>query len=315
MTICPEQERIAVCGTGAIGTGLAVLFTGNSLPVTVIGHSQAGILRFFTRFEQAWDELIQAGVCKSRHKDAAKGLLTISREYADLADATFILEACAEDLAVKAEVYAQIQAHCRSDAILTSSTSSLTAGQLTALLKSGERFLLTHPFQPSHLLPLFELVPGPDTAESVVQRSKRLLEYCSRQVVVLRKDVPGLIVNRLAQALFRECLYLLEEGVATAEELDRAIHWAVGKRYASIGLLEYFDAVGFSLESQIASNVYPSLCDATSVQEIVRRGLESGKTGIAAGEGLYTWGPEQIADFEQRKSAPFFFACTWHFPE
>lgn len=315
MNIRPDQEHVAVCGSGAIGSGLAVLFTGNNLPVTVIGHSQDGLHRFFALFERAWDNLIQAGVCVARHKIAAKKLLTASLEYSALSDATFILEACAEDLAIKADVYSKIQQHCRPEAILTSSTSSLTARQLSALLDDSRQFLLAHPFQPSHLLPLFELVPGPDTSESTVQRAKQLLLYCNREVILLRKDVPGLVVNRLAQALFRECLYLLEESVVTAEELDLAVHWAVGKRYSSIGLLEYFDAVGFSLEGEIASNVYPSLCNASGIQKIVNQGLKSGRTGLAAGQGFYNWAPKKIADFEQRKCVPFFSACKWKLPE
>ena len=80
--------------------------------------------------------------------------------------------------------------------------------------------------------------------------------------------MPGLLVNRLAQAMFRESLFLMEQGVATAEDIDKAIKWAVGKRYASIGLLEYFDEVGFTLERDIAANVSPSLCDVKGIQKI-----------------------------------------------
>ena len=133
---------------------------------------------------------------------------------------------------------------------------------------------------------------------------------------MLNRSVPGLVVNRLAQALFRESLYLIEEGVTTAGDIDRAVKYAVGMRYASIGLLEYFDAVGFDLESTIARNVYPSLCDAKRPQRTVEAGLASGETGQSAGTGLYDWSQKDGADFRLRKQSPYFEGVKeWTLPE
>ena len=142
-----------------------------------------------------------------------------------------------------------------------------------------------------------------------------LLETLHRQVVVLSRSVPGFLVNRFAQALFREALYLIEQGVASAEDIDKAVQYAVGMRYASIGLLEYFDAVGFDLEKTIAENVYPDLCDTKEIQEIVKRGIASGKTGQAAGEGLYDWRKKDEDDFRLRKQRPYFDGVKqWDMP-
>ena len=115
--------------------------------------------------------------------------------------------------------------------------------------------------------------------------------------------------------MFRECLYLVEQGVADAADIDKAIHYAIGMRYASIGLLEYFDAVGFSLEKDIAKTIYPTLCNESEIQKIVLRGLESGKTGIEAGEGLYQWNEKCIQNFNARKGAPYLAAFNWNLPE
>ena len=128
-------------------------------------------------------------------------------------------------------------------------------------------------------------------------RAKALLERLGRQVVTLKKSVPGFLVNRFAQALFRESLDLLEN--------DRAVKYAVGMRYASIGLLEYFDAVGFELERAIAENVYPTLCNTDKIQKIVSDGIQDGRTGQKAGEGLYRWDEDSLADFRVRLQEPF----------
>ena len=134
------------------------------------------------------------------------------------------------------------------------------------------------------MLPLVEVVRQQKTTDKTVSRTLALLETLHRQVVVLNRSVPGMLVNRFAQALFRESIYLIEQGVTTAADIDKAVKYAMGMRYASIGLLEYFDAVGYDLESTIAKNVYPDLCDTKEIQELVKAGLASGKTGQAAKE-------------------------------
>jgi 3-hydroxybutyryl-CoA dehydrogenase len=127
--------------------------------------------------------------------------------------------------------------------------------------------------------------------------------------------VPGFLVNRFAQALFREAIYLIEQDVTTPADIDRAIKYALGMRYSSIGLLEYFDAVGFELESAIAENVYPDLCNTVELQKTVRDGLASKKTGQAAGQGLYNWSLIDQEDFRRRKHAPYFSRVKdWDLP-
>lgn len=126
----------------------------------------------------------------------------------------------------------------------------------------------------------------------------------------------GFLVNRFAQALFRESIYLIEQGVTTAADIDKAVKYAMGMRYASIGLLEYFDAVGYFLESTIAQNVYPDLCDTKEIQDLVKAGLASGKTGQAAGQGLYDWSKKDADDFRRRKQSPYFDGVKdWTMPE
>lgn len=165
------------------------------------------------------------------------------------------------------------------------------------------------------MLLLVEVVRHQRTGENAAARTTALLERLHRQVVVLNRSVPGFLVNRFAQALFRESIYLIEQGVTTAADIDRAVKYAVGMRYASIGLLEYFDAVGFQLEKAIAENVYPDLCGTSEIQRTVTEGLSSGRTGQAAGCGLYDWTGKDEDDFRYRKQAPYFDGVKeWDMP-
>lgn len=310
------MEKIAVYGSGTIGSCKATLIIGHGLPCVVIGHSEQGLVRCRRAIEQNWDDLIAEGLATEKNKEAALRLLTITNAPAALSDCTFVFEAVAEGTEQKQAVYRAIEQYASPDAVIASCTSSIDAEVLAKLTSRPEQLLIAHPFQPVHMLPLVEVVRHARTSGETLSRTMALLEALHRQVVVLNRSVPGFLVNRFAQALFRESIYLIEQGVTTAADIDKAVKYAMGMRYASIGLLEYFDAVGYDLESTIANNVYPDLCDTKEIQPLVKEGLASGKTGQAAGEGLYDWSQKDADDFRRRKQSPYFDGVReWTMPE
>ena len=310
------METIAVYGSGTIGACEATLIIGHGLPCVVIGHSERGLERCRKAIEQNWDDLIAEGLATEKNKAAALKLLTITNDPVALAGCTFVFEAVAEGTEQKQEVYQAIEQYAAPNAVIASCTSSIDAEVLAKLTGRPENLLIAHPFQPVHMLPLVEVVRHEKTADETVSRTLALLERLHRQVVVLNRSVPGFLVNRFAQALFRESIYLIEQGITTAADIDKAVKYAMGMRYASIGLLEYFDAVGYDLESTIASNVYPDLCDTKEIQSLVKEGLASGMTGQAAGQGLYDWSQKDGDDFRRRKQSPYFDGVKeWTMPE
>ena len=310
------METIAVYGSGTIGSCEATLIIGHGLPCVVIGHSERGLERCRKAIEQNWDDLIAEGLATEKNKAAALKLLTITNDPVALAGCTFVFEAVAEGTEQKQEVYQAIEQYAAPNAVIASCTSSIDAEVLAKLTGRPENLLIAHPFQPVHMLPLVEVARHEKTADETVSRTLALLERLHRQVVVLNRSVPGFLVNRFAQALFRESIYLIEQGITTAADIDKAVKYAMGMRYASIGLLEYFDAVGYDLESTIASNVYPDLCDTKEIQSLVKEGLASGMTGQAAGQGLYDWSQKDGDDFRRRKQSPYFDGVKeWTMPE
>ena len=310
------METIAVYGSGTIGSCEATLIIGHGLPCIVIGHSESGLERCRRAIEQNWDDLINEGLATEQNKAAALKLLTVTNDPSALVGCTFVFEAVAEGAEQKQAVYQAIEQYAVPNAVIASCTSSIDAEVLAKLTDRPENLLIAHPFQPVHMLPLVEVVRHERTADETVSRTLALLEALHRQVVVLNRSVPGFLVNRFAQALFRESIYLIEQGVTTAADIDKAVKYAMGMRYASIGLLEYFDAVGYGLESTIASNVYPDLCDTKDIQPLVKEGLASGKTGQVAGQGLYDWAKKDADDFRRRKQSPYFDGVkAWTMPE
>lgn len=310
------MEKIAVYGAGTIGSCQATLVIGHGIPCTVIGHSEAGLARCRRTVEQNWDDLIAEGLASERNKAAAMALLTVTNDPAALGGCTFVLEAVSEAAETKGAAYHHIEQYAAENAVIASCTSSIDASILSTLTARPAQMVIAHPFQPVHMLPLVEVVRLAETADETMARTMALLEALHRKTVVLNRSVPGFLVNRFAQALFRESIHLIEEGVSSAADIDRAIKYAVGMRYASIGLLEYFDAVGYDLECAIARNVYPDLCDTKDIQPLILEGFASGKTGQAAGEGLYDWSRKDADDFRRRKQSPYFDGVReWTMPE
>ena len=294
------MERIAVYGAGTIGSCQATLIIGNGLPCTVIGHSERGLERCRKSIEQNWDDLIAEGLATEGNKQAAMALVTITNDPAALQEHTFVFEAVAEGTEEKRAVYETIEQNAAPNVVIASCTSSIDAEILAGLVSHPERLLIAHPFQPVHMLPLVEVVRHEKTAEDTVTRTLALLETLHRQVVVLNRSVPGFLVNRFAQALFRESIYLIEQGVTTAADIDRAVKYAVG----------------YELESAIAKNVYPDLCGTRELQQLVLDGLATGKTGQAAGQGLYDWSQKDADDFRRRKQSPYFAGVKeWAMPD
>ncbi len=308
-------EKIAAYGAGAIGIGEATLVTGHGIPCVVIGRSESGMERCRQAIEQNWNDMIANGLASEKNKIAAMKLLTITNDPKAMEGCTFVFEAVAEDVKQKSEVYAEIEAYAAPNVIIASCTSSLNSSDLAATVSRPENLLVVHPLNPAHMVPLVEVVTHPKNSEDTLERTYTVLKKLHRNPVTLKKTLPGFLVNRFHQALYRESISLIEQGITTANDIDTALH-CLSMRYASIGLLEFFDDVGLCLEANIAGNVYPNLCAAMDVQPYIRDCLEKGHTGKAAGAGLHDWSKIDADDYRYRKQVPFFGTVSkWNMPE
>ena len=309
------KDKITIYGMGTIGSCLATLTTGNGFPTVMLSPFEEEIETCRQAFLNNWDDLIGQGVADASNKEHAYSLLTLTTDPEEARGSVFAYEASSEKLEIKEKVYGVLEEVLDEDAVIASTTSSISADILAPLFRHPERFVVAHPFQPAHLQPLVELVKHPGTSQAAMDKAYSILSQLHREIVIMNKSIPGFLVNRLAQTLFRECIYMIEQGVTTAEDIDKAVKYTVGMRYASIGLLEYFDAVGYELECAIASNVYPDLCGTTEIQDLVKEGLASGNTGKKAGRGLFDWSKKDEADYRNRLQGPFFpLAKEWDLP-
>jgi len=218
---------------------------------------------------------------------------------AALAAADVLFEGVTETDVAKRDAFARACRHLRPDAIIASTTSSMLADKLAAMVIRPERFLNAHFLNPAYLIPLVEVSPAKATAESTFAAIRQLLESAGK-VVVRCAASPGFIVPRLQAAAMNEAARLVEEGVATPEDIDRAVRAGFGPRYTAMGLCEFIDYGGLDILYYASSSMARAL-DAPRYEppRLIRELMEAGKRGAREGEGLYDWRGRDLAAYQR----------------
>ena len=231
----PEVERVACVGAGLVGQGWAALFALKGYAVVLEDLSEERLDEAVARVEVHMRFLVEAGLWED--VDAALGRIETTTSLAEaVADADHVQESVFESYDVKKAVFAEMDEAAPGDAVLASSTSGLLMTEIQrAARRRPERCIVAHPWNPSHLVPLVELSPGELTSEETTRRTCALMESIGKVPVVLRKEVPGFIANRLSVALWREALDLVDRGVASVEDVDKAVRAGPGIRWAIMG--------------------------------------------------------------------------------
>src|SRR5262249_16644887 len=211
-----------------------------------------------------------------------------------VADAQFLTEAIPEDLAVKQALLARLERITARGTILASNSSSFPISQSGRLLQHPERALVTHWFNPPHLTPVVEVVPGPLTSEAVVQATMQILARIGKIPIHLRRELPGFLVNPVQGATPPEVWDLVDQKVATPEEIDAAILGTVGFRFAIMGPLEIHDFAGLDIQLATYRNLVGEIRSNTSPPTVLDELVAAGNLGIKSGRGFYDYPPERL---------------------
>ncbi len=228
--------RAAIIGVGTIGAGWATLFAANGHEATLFDESPECLHRSRDLIGAAVEFLFAHDLAGPGDPAEAVARLVFCDSLEEaLADAQFVQESIVEDYAKKAAVYDAIEALLPAKTPIVSSSSGLLISRLQCDRRHPERFLIGHPWNPPYLIPLVEIVPGPRTAERIVDMVRSVYEGLGMDPVLVRKEVPGHIGNRLAAALWREAIDLVVRGVASVEDVDKAVRAGPGLRWALMG--------------------------------------------------------------------------------
>ena len=215
-------------------------------------------------------------------------------------NADLLVETASEDLELKKHLFEQFDRYCRKTAILASNTSSFLPSQLAAPTRRPAKVAVTHYFNPPYLLPLVEIVRGPETAQETVQTLYDLLNRLGKKPVIVKKEVLGFIGNRMQIALLREALSLVRRGVATPEDVDTVIKNGFGRRLAAAGIFEIFDIAGLDIVSAVAANLLPDMENSREVPALVRDKVQAGQLGVKTGKGFHDWTLDSALETRER---------------
>jgi 3-hydroxybutyryl-CoA dehydrogenase len=281
------MERAAVIGGGLMGHGIAQVLALGGLDVVVHDPVPKALEAVPQRIAANLDAL---GIDTDVHVGLEPDLERAA------AGADWVFEAAPEDLTLKQEIFERLDAAAAPDAILATNTSVMRVADIAARATTRGRIVGTHWWNPPFLVPLVEVVQGPQTELATIERTILLLGQLGKTPVHVRKDVAGFVGNRLQHALWREAFDLVDKGVCDAETVDTVIKAGFGRRLPVLGPMENADLVGLDLTLAIHEYVLPQLDPPSAPSSGLRQRVEHGELGMKTGAGFRTWsGPDADA--------------------
>ena len=292
----PEVSTVGVLGAGLMGHGLALEFARAGYEVLIFDSIESQRDSAPERLQGAYKTMSDMGMVDAAAADETLGRIRVVDSMDDLgASAEYILEAVTEDLDIKKAAFAELDRVCGPDVILASNTSALSPTALGSATNRPEKVVVTHFFIPPYLLPLVEVVPGEKTDPATVDIAARICESIGKTAIRLSREVQGFVVNRLQFAMFREALSLVQSGIVSPQDVDKATTMSWGNRLGVFGPFKIADIAGLDTYAFVSKTVFPTLGNADDVAPFFADMVASGKLGAKTGEGIYPW-PEGALD-------------------
>ena len=295
-------KNICNLGTGTMGFGTAVMFAMAGYNVKMYGRSDKSVARGFDGVKAALATYQENGLVKEQDipviVSRIKGVTTLEEAAAD---ADFVIESIAEELPIKQEVFAKLDKICQSHTIFATNTSGLSPTKIAEAIDRKDKLVVAHFWNPPHIVPVVEVVPGKHTAQETVNITWQLMEKIGKKPVALNREALGFIGNRLQLALLREALYIVESGIANKEAVDTTMKYSLGRRLSTTGPLESTDLGGLDIFYNISSYLLEDLCNDTKISPMLKAAADEGKLGAKTGEGFYTWTPEALAKIKKTR--------------
>lgn len=300
---CGAGSRAAVIGAGRMGHGIALEAARGGFQVAIYDAQPGRVEAAIAEAEADANDLVEAGCIEASDIPAIIERLTTATDLESAAtDAEVVFEAVAEDLDVKRRVFAGLDRAAPPTALLLSNTSSLAISEIAAACERPERVALAHWILPPHLIPAVEVAPGPRTSAATIEAVRDLLERLGKWPVVLEREMPGYLINRLQFALLREAMDLVGQGVASAEEIDRAVRGSIARRMPVMGLFGQADLAGLDVYRQIFRYLAADLSRSDGPPQALDDAVRAGNTGAAVGQGFYSWTKDERDEALRRRN-------------
>jgi 3-hydroxybutyryl-CoA dehydrogenase len=298
-----DVRRVAVAGTGMMGPGIAATFALAGKDAVIVSRTAEGAAKGVATALGLIATLAKNGLADPAQAQAAQGRFSTSHNPEEaVRSVQLFVESIAENLAIKQEYFARLDA-AAPDTILCSNTSGISITEIAAKCRKPERVLTTHFWNPPYIMPLVEVIMGKRSSQVIAEGVVALLRACGKVPVLVRKDVPGQLGNRIQHAMVRECMYIVQEGIASAEDVDLAVKAGVGLRFPVYGVFEHADLVGLELVKAVQDYVVPDLGKAQGASPIHNEKTAKGETGAKVGKGFLNWPPGKADEVRARRDA------------
>ena len=283
-------ETIAVLGAGTMGQGIARVFACYGFQTVVFDPNEKALTRAQKKIPCINEEIPEVLIERLGESNQAGKFLkytTVLKEAVSEAD--FIIESAPEDLKIKRKLFSQISSLMKASAIVASNTSTFSLAKLSDQQSFANRFIITHFFNPAHVVPLVEIVQSESTTSGIARDIATLLSRCGKVPVILKKDIHGFIANRLQAALLREACFLVEEGIADAGQIDAVVRESIGLRWALSGPFQVADYGGLDIWEKVLANLLPMLNKKTEVPELISDKVKRSELGLKTGKGFFDY--------------------------
>ncbi|WP_188503963.1 3-hydroxyacyl-CoA dehydrogenase family protein [Parapedobacter pyrenivorans] len=297
-----SEIEVGVVGLGLMGTSISACLLMAGHPVNAVAPIPLDLKNAAERIRKHLERSYQEGICKEKAEVYLKSLM-ITEDYGCLASCRLVIECTLENEAIKRSVYEKVERYIAKDAILASNTSAIPISDLQKLTSVPQRFLGLHWAEPSHTTRFLEIICGD---ESDVSRGEYLYElaHCwNKEPTLVRKDIRGFITNRLMYAMYREAFFLVENGYATIEDVDRACRNNPGYWMTLVGVFRWMDLTGVDAYGNVMKDLFPTLSNLTEVPELMKDLMEKGSRGVANEKGFYDYTPEEARMWEETFAA------------
>ncbi|UYP06140.1 3-hydroxyacyl-CoA dehydrogenase family protein [Priestia megaterium] len=288
------KEELAIIGSGTMGHSIALSASIAGFNVKIWGIDNNDIHRGKQGIDEKLNLLTAYEVVDSNEIKNIKERIYFTNSLRECVNnASFVIEGIPENLYLKQKMFQELDELCSQNVILASNTSGLSPTDIAALALYPERTVVTHFWNPGHLIPLVEVIRGEQTSEQTVNRSLELLKNLNKKPIVVQKDILGSIGNRLQYALFREAQYILEQGVASIEDIDKAVCYSIGRRLSVTGPFMTADMGGLDVFDSISAYLFPDLSNHNKSFSKMKNLIDKGNYGQKTGKGFYEWSQQQ----------------------
>jgi 3-hydroxybutyryl-CoA dehydrogenase len=291
----------AVIGTGMMGPGIAMTLALGGVPATILSRTEDGARSGLEAARSRLKLISEAGLVAAEQAVWADALLSASADFGVVGGVDLVIESAPENMEFKQDLFARMDAVAKPGAVLASNTSGLSITAVASRCARPERVLTTHFWNPPHLMPLVEIVKGAKTSDEVAETMRRFLVSCGKVAVMVKKDRPGQLGNRLQMALVREAVHIVAEGIADVEDVDIAAKTGFGLRLPVYGILEHQDMVGLDMAFAINDYVSGDLYNEPHAPALYRELLDRGELGVKTGKGFYDWSEKDAAAVRARR--------------